>query len=415
MIGPLPEAERRARVARPGDGDARSNRPIRAVVRVLTGFVTLGVGFTLAASACSSPVALGGFVETNDAAPPLPEAGTSEVDANDFGPLCKAADCPAPYTTCSDDSFRCETNVDIDNANCGACGVVCPNGQEVRSVFGAEWFCQSGECRMACDPQSHRADCNKDVADGCEADLRCDPDNCGSCGVKCPDGLVCILGNCGCPAGLTSCGEGCNAQCLNLKNDDLNCGACGHECPVSEDDPPPPPGMRRGCGDGQCGQLKCDAGFEDCNHDLEADGCEINLFEDALNCGACGKACAPGQRCEFGECKCAPHETACPSFGDSVECVDLESDPNSCGVCGNMCPNPFDGSGKAVCRLGRCEFECKPGYADCDGRVENGCETHVAADPRNCGACGVQCDLSFGQPCVNGACRLAPCAPGEAR
>ena len=90
------------------------------VVRIVSGLFALGVGLTLASSACSSPVALGGFVDAGDVAPPLPEAGSSEVDANEFRPLCKAADCPAPYTTCSDDAFGCETNVDIDNATVSA-------------------------------------------------------------------------------------------------------------------------------------------------------------------------------------------------------------------------------------------------------------------------------------------------------
>ena len=388
------------------------------VVRIVSGLFALGVGLTLASSACSSPVALGGFVDAGDVAPPLPEAGSSEVDANEFRPLCKAADCPAPYTTCSDDAFGCETNVDIDNANCGACGVVCPNGPEVKDVFGAEWFCQSGECRMACDPQGHLADCNGQVADGCETDLRCDADNCGACGVECPSGLLCIRGNCGCPAGLTACGEACNADCVDLRSDDFHCGTCGNECPFSFDPPFPPPGMRRGCGDSKCGALKCEGGFADCNNDTnspDTDGCEVSLADDAQNCGACGKACAPGQFCENGKCECGPKETACPGFGTTVTCADLDSDPRNCGVCGNACPNVFDGSGKAVCRLGHCEIECKGGYADCDGRVDNGCETHVAADPRNCGACGAHCDLSFGQPCVAGACRMAPCDPGEAR
>jgi hypothetical protein len=39
----------------------------------------------------------------------------------------------------------------------------------------------------------------------------------------------------------------------------------------------------------------------------------------------------------------------------------------------------------------------------------------VSSDPRNCGACGVRCDLSIGQPCVDGACLEAPCDTGPAK
>src|SRR5262249_23461312 len=160
---------------------------------------------------------------------------------------------------------------------------------------------------------------------------------------------------------------------------DFNCGTCGNECPFSFDPPFPPPNMHRGCGESKCGALKCDGGFADCNNDTgteNTDGCEVSIFDDPQNCGQCGKACAPGQFCEFGKCKWGPKETACPEFGTRVKCADLDSDPQNCGVCGNRCPSMFDGSGKGVCRLGHCEIECKSGYADCDGRVDNGCETH---------------------------------------
>src|SRR5258706_12609267 len=39
------------------------------------------------------------------------------------------------------------------------------------------------------------ADCNNNIADGCEANLNNDPKNCSKCGMSC-NGLVCLSGMC---------------------------------------------------------------------------------------------------------------------------------------------------------------------------------------------------------------------------
>jgi len=348
-----------------------------------------------------------GLVPSGDAAPP------QAPDASMFRELCKTSSCPAPYITCSSDTFQCETNSDSDNDNCGACGVECPRGDEIRDFIGAEWSCQSGQCRMTCDPRSLRADCNSNPSDGCETDLGCDENNCGACGVKCPPGLTCREGNCGCPGGMTDCGgETCRIAdaCVSLVADDNNCGACGVSCPTEPI--PPYPNTRLGCMHSECGKVKCEFGFDDCNQNIELDGCESDIFSDAQNCGMCNKKCAPGQFCFAGKCKCAPNESACPMGEDFVQCFDLDNDPYNCGACGLTCPMAANGMGREACRLGHCTLDCPSGFADCDGRADNGCETMISADPRNCGGCNVQCDLAIGQPCVNGACALEPCESG---
>jgi len=264
-------------------------------------------------------------------------------------------------------------------------------------------------------------DCNGLVDDGCETPTTDDPKNCGGCGHVCDDGLACIKGKCGCPEGMTDC-PGCSRlhlnRCVDLQNDDLNCGVCELRCPTSRPDgcSPMPTNTQYGCGHGACATLKCREYTADCNHDLglgcASDGCEVNLMTDPNNCGACGHKCAPGQECRsdngvpecFDACE-ASGKTRCP-----FTCADLLSDPLNCGACGLGCPERDHQI--AQCRKGVCSTQCTDGFADCDGNPMNGCEVNLATDPSNCGACGVQCNIAGGQPCVEGKCLMVECDAG---
>lgn len=70
-------------------------------------------------------------------------------------------------------------------------------------------------------------------------------------------------------------------------------------------------------------------------------------------------------------------------------CVHPQTDVNNCGNCGVKCVAPPNASSK--CNMGKCEYECKPGFKNCDGKWENGCESAVDTDKKNCGGCGVKC------------------------
>jgi hypothetical protein len=189
--------------------------------------------------------------------------------------------------------------------------------------------------------------------------------------------------------------------------------------------------MYYGCGSSQCGELKCEPHWADCNNDL-SDGCETQLEDPSGrqnddNCGKCGVKCAAGTTCGFDHtlappvgpmCLCAPGKTACGStdLGEPM-CYDLNNDPLNCGSCGVVCPpgNHLGnfGNGAPICSSGSCSFQCSTGYGDCNGDPWDGCEANLNEDPNNCGACGTACNGVAGQPCIAGQCATVPCGGAQ--
>jgi len=80
----------------------------------------------------------------------------------------------------------------------------------------------------------------------------------------------------------------------------------------------------------------CPPGFTDCN------GVCVDLLTDDLNCGRCGVACFPTERCLFGQC-CGVDEVLCGNL-----CTNLLSDESNCGTCGFQCEPGLE------CVLGVC-------------------------------------------------------------
>lgn len=366
--------------------------------------------------ACGSNVTLG--YGTSDDGSLVPDAtspvdGDAAADAAVDAQVCVRTACPGPWTTCASadgllPTYACATNLDDDLKNCGACGVVC---REPSAAYHVHMGCSQGRCQAFCN--EHFADCNGVTDDGCEADIADDPKNCGACGITCESGVRCIEGRCGCPAGLTDC----DGRCVDIQSSNVHCGSCGFTC---ADHPPAdagdvPPNMAYVCQAGQCSALRCIANggeyWADCNGDA-SDGCEINLRTDASNCGRCGTVCPAGKQCmEVGGvvgCQCQDGETLCPAKGNFYGgCTDLERDAQNCGACGYTCPSAPNARG--VCVHGRCETECAPKTADCNGLRDDGCEVDLDKDPRNCGGCGAMCDVAAGQPCVGGFCLTGEC------
>jgi len=80
---------------------------------------------------------------------------------------------------------------------------------------------------------------------------------------------------------------------------------------------------------GDMGSSGCPIGTSRCD-----DEC-VNLDTDRENCGACGNDCADDELCQLGVCQetCDDPLILC----DGV-CVDPDSDPANCNSCGNVCP-----------------------------------------------------------------------------
>ncbi len=369
---------------------------------------------------CASDMRIGTFTDSDAGSRDLVASDGSvsptTADAPSTSRQCVSTECPAGRVTCPNNPFPCSVDLSSDDENCGACGVRCPNDDEFAKRFHGVMRCVRSACRFVC--ATPYQDCNGLTEDGCETALdKGDPDNCGACGNVCPEG-ICSNGNCGCPTGQTLCPDG---KCHNLDKENNNCGACGNVCPTMPSPYPPSTRITLTCVAGKCNVPTCpNPAFVDCNHDVAflpngdlvpgSDGCETYGF-DNNNCGSCGNKCAPGEECVFGTCRCR-----CGAVCDKS----INEDPDNCGTCGLTCPGVSNSTllaalgvdsthGRRTCDQGLCGYSCSPNWGNCDGDIENGCETNFLSDPLNCGGCGIRCDVASGQPCVGGRCLTKDC------
>ncbi len=303
---------------------------------------------------------------------------------------CRVSSCDMGFGNCDNDhSNGCEAIFATDDDNCGACGHKCnalPNVEEAH--------CAGGGCVIvSCDPSW--GNCNPDVEDGCETYLVDNVEHCGNCANQCtvPDswhaspvcaGTVCSY-ECNIP--YTDCSDAIPGCESDTSSDENNCGSCGNVCPSY-------PNSNPVCENSQC-SYECGVGWKDCNG-VASDGCEININTDVDNCGSCGNVCpnAPAgshkhRVCNAGtcglECDDGYHECAGWCYSNT--------DPDHCGTSCNVCPNGPH-TQQRTCEWSdaegdyECGFVCEPNWGDCT--TADGCETDLTT-VSNCGACGNAC------------------------
>jgi hypothetical protein len=249
--------------------------------------------------------------------------------------VCDGA-CGAEGKACcvTDMGYSCNNGLTCDNGTCQQ-----PKQCGQCNLANATSACVNGVCMISSCDQGF-ADCNGIYADGCEVSLYTDANNCGACGQACGNGGQCAKG-----------------QCMNANM----CGNCNLQ------------NAQSGCVNNVCVIQSCNQGFADCDQNY-VNGCEVSLYTDANNCGACGKACAQGQQCVNGQCMAQ----------------------NGCGQC-NL-PNATSKCVNNVCMIA----QCNAGYADCNQLYADGCEVNINSDKNNCGACGQVCGAN--KTCTNALC-----------
>ncbi len=172
------------------------------------------------------------------------------------------------------------------------------------------------------------------------------------------------------------------------------------------------------CADDDAGRFPgapelCDTVDQDCDGSVDEDTSEVLQYPDGdgdgFGTGAGTASCAPlgghvlrGGDCADGDGASFPGaDERCNAADDDCDGVTDEAPAGylDCGVdATNATP---------VCTAGACGYgECLSGYDDCDGVPANGCESDLAADQRNCGACGASCGP--GGVCSGSTCTDVP-------
>jgi hypothetical protein len=335
--------------------------------------------------------------------------------------VCPAMDCTEGF--CIEEQDKCvESDLDdglaCDDANPCTLDDECATGQCLGvandcSEAAAGEPCKVGICDPASEPEPGVCSAQP-VEDGeiCDDGLFCtDNDQCtgGSCGggsVVC-EVKSCLTGNC------SEDTQGCSwepdpQQAEDFCEDDKVCsfdttcqanGGCGGGWYRSGEDCEDILGNDNQCMVGAC---------------IEPNGCQINGLENGTECSLdnseaeCQQAVCILIECLEGFDDCNDDlEDGCES--------PVVADPDNCGECNTKCEYP---SAVAGCQNSECFLdECEPGFGNCDGFLDTGCDTDIASSINHCGDCDKKCNdgNSFANAyvgCVDSTCQFQGCMVG---
>jgi hypothetical protein len=135
----------------------------------------------------------------------MPDGSLGDDDRG-LSKACPACDgrCAKDETCCGNTCAKLET----DTKHCARCGNACPPPTANATVSCGEAPDLHGrmvhDCLYYCEEGWE--DCDNDFDTGCEVFTRGDINNCGGCGSRCAEGMVCC--NCACvPIGSGECGR----------------------------------------------------------------------------------------------------------------------------------------------------------------------------------------------------------------
>jgi len=293
-----------------------------------------------------------------------------------------------------------ESGIDCGGSECPKCGL----GQACTQPSD----CENGQC---VEKLCQAASCANEQKDPGESDLDCGGTQCAPC----PDAGVCTRASDCSSKNCSTAGVCVAATC----EDDIQNGSeialdCGGTCPGC-------PAATPCAEDENCASLECQAGActAPCSGSLrECDGdpktaCETNTKTDPNHCGGCNQRCQldhANAACSGGECQiaaCKPPWDDCDGKLENGCETNLNEDPQRCGKCEVSCSNL---NGTAKCVAGVCDITCNTGASNCDANSP-GCESQTQMDVKNCGGCNRTCTARPGYTafCAAGQCGETLC------
>jgi subtilisin-like proprotein convertase family protein len=168
-----------------------------------------------------------------------------------------------------------------------------------------------------------------------------------------------------------------SASNINLKTDPNNCGKCGNVCALQH--------AFNLCDDGVCG----------IDHKQGDDGCDVGYVDiDKKDKNGCEYRCT----------KNADDDSVCDVVdndcdGKTDEDVDFDNDAENCGGCNFRCSRAHAQKG-VDCKDKKCvldDTKCDDGFANVDGKEQNGCEYACPVWPTEAETCNFEDDDCDGE------------------